>query len=92
MREGTCVTNRFTEKTVRHSPNVTVSDDDIQYLWEVTQHFKCQELWDLWCLRVARHNDVLKFTAEQKSEFFSEYSTVITKLQHAADTGYVFSN
>ena len=86
------MTNNFTEKSTRHSPNVDIGDDDLQYLWDVTQKFKCQELWDLWCLRVARHNDVWKFTSEERAEFFSEYSTVITKLQHAADTGYVFSN
>lgn len=84
--------NRFSPNISRHSPNVEVSDDDLQYLWEVTQKFSCQELWDLWCLRVARHNDVWSFTEDQKSEFFAEYSVVITKLQHAADTGYVFPN
>ena len=75
-----------------HSLNVNVDDADLQYLWEVTQKFSCQELWDLWCLRIAKHNDVWKFTKEERSEFFSEYSIVVTKLQHAADTGYVFPN
>ena len=86
------MTRKLTTLTTRHSPNVEVGDDDLQYLWEVTLQFKCQELWDLWCLRVARHNNVWEFTPEERHEFFSEYSTVITKLQHAADTGYVFSN
>ena len=86
------MTDRIYQKTTRHSPNVNICDADIQHLWEATQQFNCQELWDLWCLRVARHNDVWKFTVEERDEFFSEYSVVVTKLQHAADTGYVFSN
>ena len=86
------MTNQFAGNTLRHPENVEISDADIQYLWEATQVFNCKELWDLWCLRVAHHNDVDKFTAEERAEFFSEYSTVITKMRHAADTGYVFSN
>ena len=84
--------NQFAEKALRHPPQVEISDEDIEFLWEATQRFKCKELWDLWCLRVASHTDVKKFSPEERAEFFSEYSTVITKLQHAADTGYVFSN
>ena len=86
------MTRKLTALTPTHSPNVDVDDDDLRYLWEVTQQFKCQELWDLWCLRVARHNNVWEFTKEERHEFFNQYSTVVTKLQHAADTGYVFSN
>ena len=86
------MTRKLTALTPAHSPNVDVGEDDLQYLWEVTQHFKCQELWDLWCLRVARHTNAWEFTKEERYEFFNQYSTVVTKLQHAADTGYVFSN
>ena len=86
------MTRKLTNTSTRHSPNVEVGDSDLQYLWEVTQHFKCQELWDLWCLRVARHINVWEFTQKERDEFFNEYSIVVTKLQHAADTGYVFSN
>ena len=86
------MTRKLTNTSTRHSPNVEVGDADLQYLWEVTQHFKCQELWDLWCLRVARHTKVWEFTQKERDEFFNEYSIVVTKLQHAADTGYVFSN
>ena len=86
------MTRKLTALTPAHSPNVDVDDDDLRYLWEVTQQFKCQELWDLWCLRVARHNNVWEFTKEERHEFFNQYSTVVTKLQHAADTGYVFPN
>ena len=86
------MTNHPVEKVLRHPPNVEISDSDIEFLWQATLKFNCKELWDLWCLRVARHNDVRKFTPEEREEFFSEYSTIITKMQHAADTGYVFSN
>ncbi len=86
------MTDEHTQRSLQHSPNVEISDADIEFLWRSTEKFKCKELWDLWCLRVARHNDVSKFTPDERAEFFSEYSTVITKLRHAADTGYVFSN
>ncbi|MEP1206956.1 MAG: hypothetical protein ABJM29_11865 [Rhizobiaceae bacterium] len=86
------MTNKSEQRALRHPPNVEICDADIEFLWEATLRFNCKELWDLWCLRVARHNDVSRFTAEERSEFFSEYSTVITKMRHAADTGYVFQN
>lgn len=84
--------NRFAERTATHSEFVEVSNDDIQYLWDATERFECKELWNLWSLRVARHSDVWSFTADEKAEFFNEYSTVIAKLRHAAETGYVFRN
>ena len=86
------MTKPTTHNHFAENPNVEVGDADLQYLWEVTEKFRCHELWDLWCLRVAKHNDVWKFTPDERAEFFAEYSVVVTKLQHAADTGYVFSN
>ena len=86
------MSNKSARGTLRHLQNVEIGDADIEFLWEATLRFNCRELWDLWCLRVAQHNDVSRFTAEERSEFFSEYSTVITKMRHAADTGYVFQN
>lgn len=84
--------NRSSQSSLKPLANVSVTDADIRYLWNATQEFRCGELWDLWCLRVARHNDVWRFTPEQRSDFFSEYSVVITKLRHAAETGHVFQN
>ena len=84
--------NKFAERTATPSEFVEVGQDDIQYLWDATEQFDCKELWNLWSLRVARHCDVWNFTQEEKTEFFNEYSVVITKLRHAAETGYVFRN